>query len=113
MMPGMEETISRRSAEKREHWNQLAEEWKATGLSRAAFARQRGLRPNHFAWWLRRLKEEEAKAFVEVTAAEGGAVEANAGGGVTVVVRGVEVRLSPGFDEETFDRALSLLEQRR
>jgi len=112
-MPGMEVTRSRRSAEKREHWKQVADEWKTTGLSRAAFARQRGLRPNHFTWWLRRLSEEEAQTFVEVPAADNGPVGISAETGVTVVVGGVEVRLSPGFDEETFARVLALVEQRR
>lgn len=109
---GMENSTIRRSAEKREHWKRLAEAWKTSGLSRAAFARHDGLRPNHFTWWLRRLAEEE-QHFVEVAATNGAAEGADVKTGVCVVVGETHVRLSSHFDEQTLRRVLALLRSLR
>lgn len=82
-----------------------------SGQSRAAFARQQGLRPRQFAWWVRRLAEER-QPFVEVSV-DAGSTEAEIEAGVSILVAGVEVRLSAGFDEETARRALALFEERQ
>lgn len=90
--------MRRRSDEEK---RELLAEWRASGLSRAAFARQQGVSPSSLYRWRRAL---ERPAFVEVVAAEptGSAF-------VLRLPRGVEVDVSPGFDAAELRRLVQAL----
>jgi hypothetical protein len=48
--------------EKLAHWRGVIGEWRASGSSQAAFCRDRGLPAWKFAYWLKRVSEEETPA---------------------------------------------------
>lgn len=48
------ETAERR----REHWREVLRRWESSGLSQAAFCRQRKIPIWRFTWWKKRLSEE-------------------------------------------------------
>lgn len=55
---------------KRERWRKLLRRWNASGLSQAAFCRQRRLSVWQFRWWKKRLEADttpSADLFVPVT----------------------------------------------
>ena len=74
--------------QRREHWQQLLERWRASGLSQAAFCRRQGISVWKLAWWRKRLKgpgNEAAGLFVPVhvapTVASHGELELTLRGG--------------------------------
>jgi len=81
-------------AEKLEHWRGVIGEWRSSGSSQAAFCRDRGLPTWKFAYWLKRVSDEEAPAgavFAEVSAP---------GSGLRLVLPGgASLEVEPGFDE--------------
>jgi transposase-like protein len=44
--------------ERARYWQELVHEQQRSGLSRAAFCRQRRINPGTFAWWRRKLRDE-------------------------------------------------------
>ena len=95
--------------EKRERWQEVVAAWEGSGLSQAAFCRERGLCLASFGYWRRRLREAVGEVgFAEV--AIGDLAEAAAGSGVRLVVGdGVVVALDVGFDEMTLRRLLQVV----
>jgi hypothetical protein len=88
--------------EKLAHWRGVIGEWRASGSSQAAFCRDRGLPTWKFAYWLKRVSEEE-------TAAEGPAFAtvSTPGSGLRLVLPGGScLEVDPGFDEATLRRVL-------
>jgi hypothetical protein len=98
--------------EKRAAWAGVVERWRQSGLSKAGFCRQEGLRTWQFDYWCRRLAAgsrgpelcPEAAGFVPLRFAP----EA-AGSGVTLVVGAVRLELAAGFDAAVLARVLRLL----
>jgi hypothetical protein len=80
-------------AEKLAHWRGVIGEWRASGISQAAFCRDRGLPAWKFAYWLKRVSEEE-------TPAEGPAfatVSMPVSGLRLVLPGGASLEVEPGF----------------
>ena len=108
----MRNTISVRSASKREYWSRQAAAWKSSGVSQAQFARQEQLKVNTFRWWLHRLEETDVH-FVEVPdiAKEIPLACGPANSGVRLRVAGVEIHVGPDFNEGTLRRVVTLLRE--
>jgi len=47
---------------RREHWREVLRRWESSGLSQAAFCRQRKIPIWRFTWWKKRLSEERPAA---------------------------------------------------
>ena len=50
------------AARRREHWREVLRRWESSGLSQAAFCRQRKIPVWRFTWWKKRLSEERPAA---------------------------------------------------
>jgi hypothetical protein len=106
-----------RDAVKERFWRRRVRQWRASGLSVRAFCEQRNLQEASFYGWRRILAERdaEAKPFVQVRvladdkAADGG----QASGLELRLARDRVVRIGQGFDAETLQRLLALLEEGR
>lgn len=48
-------------------WQARVEQWRASGLSQRAFARQHGYRAQQMGYWVQRLSQEQAPAMVPAT----------------------------------------------
>ena len=95
-----------------EEWSGTLDEWESTGLSGAAFCRERGIAYWKFSKWKQRLRRQKSTAADEAHGfvALGFENEAEDGCGVKVVVgRGVRLVLSKGFDETELARAIRVL----
>jgi len=73
---------------RREHWREVLRRWESSGLSQAAFCRQREIPIWRFTWWKKRLSDERpAQAgglFVPVGVARSGTSSA----GLELTLRG-------------------------
>jgi len=58
MAKGKTEAAKRRQ----EHWREVLRRWESSGLSQAAFCRQRKIPISRFTWWKKRLSEERPAA---------------------------------------------------
>jgi hypothetical protein len=43
---------------RREYWRKVLRRWQSSGLSQAAFCRQRKIPAGRFTWWKRRLRDD-------------------------------------------------------
>ena len=88
---------------KREHWKGVLERWRESGLSKAAFCRENGIRPWQLHYWFRRLNEADRipdAAFASVHCAGGSGIRIRLPSGLTVEVE-------PDFDPSTLVRLLA------
>lgn len=90
--------------ELRRQWAERLEDWKASGLSIAAWCRQRGEREARFQYWRDKLKPEERIKFVEVKE------RPRRDTGIVLEVGKVKVQLSCDFDPATLKRVVALLQ---
>ena len=90
--------------------------WRASGLSKTEYCRQKGLNRGTFYRWFREEREEPLYGFIELSTQQfqqqerDSSVE-SAGIGV-VLPNGYRMELEKRFDEETFTTVLVLLEAR-
>jgi hypothetical protein len=93
--------LSRRG-EKLERWRGVIGEWRSSGSSQAGFCRERGLPTWKFAYWLKRVSEED-----EAPDGPAFATVSMAGSGLRLVLPGgASLEVEPGFDEATLRRVL-------
>lgn len=82
-------------------WRELMEQRRSSGLSRAAFCRDRDLSIYKMRYWEKRIREldgEDTEGFAQVT---------TPGSGIHLVLPGgLRVEVDPGFDEATMQRFL-------
>ncbi len=109
----MKRTISVASQQRRRFWENHLREWQASGLSQAGYCRKQGLSGKSFVYWKKRL----GAASVSVSLVEVPRVQASPVLSVCRPLRlmlgnryGIEIER--GFDEETLDRLLRVLEER-
>lgn len=96
-----------RDTKKLERWSVVVAERAESGLSVAAFCRERGLAAWQFHYWRRRLgevAEASSGGFVEVVVAA-----EEEGSGVRVEVGGVSIVVSRGFDQATLSAVLKVV----
>jgi transposase-like protein len=101
----------------REHWRQVVQRQRSSGLSVARYCRERGIGPSSLFAWKRRLAGEleatAGAAFIAITpatergecpasSASPGAIELHLGGGRHLLLR-------PGFDGPTLAAAWAVL----
>jgi len=98
-----------RYPERYEKWAEVVKQQEASGLSVAAYCRQEGIKRWKFFAWRRRLRDqaESTGEFVPLSFRE---ESDSVGSGVAVVVGGVRLELSSGFDEAELRRALRIVE---
>jgi transposase-like protein len=109
--------MKRISPAAREHWRQIVQEQKSSGVSIARFCRERQIAESTlFAWKRRLVREGQAAAgpeFVLVRPApvpDGGARVHASGGAIELHLgRGRHLLLRPGFDAPTLAAALVVL----
>jgi len=91
--------------ERREHWRGMVDQWRQSGLTKAAFCRERGLALWQMHYWHGRIGTDVPP--------DGGAVFARVrsvgGSGLRLRLGGLELELEPGFDEATLKRLLRAL----
>lgn len=105
--------------ERASYWSSLVKAWGESGLSQAAFCRERGVQVGTFAWWKRQLRRAQgdgakprkqsarsAKRFVEVRLARTCSMPAYE----VVLARGRSIRVSSGFDPQTLSRLIATVE---
>ncbi len=92
-----------------EEWSRIMEEWKGTGLSGAAFCREREITCKRFYKWKHRLCSEEVpdeEGFVAMEFSE----ETDCSCGIDVMIGGdLRLVLAKGFDECELLRAVQVL----
>ena len=98
-----------RHPERYEKWAEVVKRQESSGLSVAAYCRQEGIKTWKFFAWRRRVRDrdESTGEFVPMSFREESAGVAS---GVAVVVGGVRLELSAGFDEAELRRALRIVE---
>ena len=90
--------------ERQDHWRGVVEQWRRSGLKRAAFCRERGMTVWQFRYWHRRLAGE-APSGSGVFAP----VRSVGGSGLRLRLGGLELEVEAGFDEATLKRLLRAL----
>ena len=90
-------------ATKREHWRTILDQWRQSGLSKAAFCREHGIAAWQFHYWFRRLSPSSPEpdgAFARVECPAGGA-------GVRLrLPSGAAIEVDRDFDPATLVRLL-------
>ena len=95
--------------DRREYWRGVVEEWRASGVSKAAFCRERGIATWKFHYWHARLTTEPAAGKSNGAAEMFARVHATGGSGLRLRLGGLELEIEPGFDETTLLRLLRVL----
>lgn len=95
----------------RAEWRGLVQEWAASGLSRGAFARSRGISAVTLGWWRWKLGVEEpaATAFLDVVVAGSDVEDEPAAPDLVVEVGQVRVLVPMGFDAHELRRLVDAL----
>jgi hypothetical protein len=111
----------------RDQWRERVEAWRASGLTRAQFARKVKVHPGTLTWWQWKLASEEADrrgaqrqpeqpesrlAFVEIGSRAIAAVAESLEGRIELEVGRVTLRVPDQFRAETLARVLEVLEGR-
>lgn len=94
-------------------WREVVAEWRRSGLSMAAFCRERELVPTTFYTWRRRVEPangDEAFVPVHVVASSGPDDERCEPSLEVVVAGGRRVMVREDFDSETLQRVIMALE---
>ncbi|MCB2157061.1 hypothetical protein KQI84_19460 [bacterium] len=97
--------------EKRRRWEGILVEQEGSGLSVAAFCRERGVNVQTFHYWKKRLRPKVRegalpnRSFQELELVE----PAPSGHHLEIIVGDVTVRVPPAFAEEDLRRVLSIL----
>jgi len=105
--------------ERARYWSGLVKAWEGSGLSQAAFCRERGVPAGTFAWWKRRLRRAQGdgvkhgersprrvERFVEVRLAGTCSMPAYE----VVLAHGRSIRIPSGFDPQTLSRRIAAVE---
>lgn len=98
-------------------WAKRIKDWEQSGLSQAAFCRERGLTPSNFHSWKARLKQQAQEAepnprnMVEVTRIQPERLSPPAPPLRLEVNASYVLELAPGFDEALLLKTLRVLER--
>jgi len=105
--------------ERARYWSALVKACEESGLSQAAFCRERGVQAGTFAWWKRQLRRAQGdgaarrgrrakgrERFVEVRLAETCSMPAYE----VFLARGRSIRVSGQFDLQTLSRLIAAVE---
>lgn len=98
-------TESSRSTEKREHWETVLREQEESGLSGAAFCREKGIGYQTFISWRKRLGRT-TRSRTEAVFQELCSASFNQSCCLEIVLGAITVRVHQGFDSVDLQRAL-------
>lgn len=112
--------MSNKETARQQHWRQIVEEQKASGLSHGSFCQERGIKEATLKWWERRFRRAtEASALGEPgiggSPAESGFIELRTIDRNTLAsykirtASGTELELSGSFNAERVQQLLRLL----
>jgi hypothetical protein len=112
----MERRQRRINQAKHEHWRQVLQRWRASGMSVRGFCGRHKIHESRFWWWKRRLGEQveaaakSEPAFVPVTI-----VEAPSAASAAIDIRltnGHRLRVRAGCDRQLLSEVVAVLEGR-
>jgi hypothetical protein len=110
-------TTNQRRSSKERFWRQMVRQWRSSGLSIRAFCANRQVSQPSFYAWRRTIAQRDAETTrflpVQVVPDEQPAGDASGNGLELHLGAGRVLRISPGFDEATLRRLLTLLEEGR
>lgn len=98
----------------RETWAKRVRDWKASGLTPAAFAAKHGIKEASLKWWKWRLSSTKKRSKPTGAVSPLTFVEMSVGSDAIEVVlaSGITVRVPARFDADALGRLLDLLEKR-
>ena len=109
----MKRTISTAGQQRRVFWENHLREWQASGLSQAGYCRKHGLRNKSFVYWKKRLGPARvAVSLVEVPNIQPTSVLSVCRPLRLMLGNRYGIEIERGFDEQTLDRLLRVLEKR-
>ena len=109
----MRQTISVASRQRRQFWDDHLRAWQASGMSQAGYCRMHGLSDKSFLYWKKRVAAAgEAISLVEVPRFQPMAVPPSGRPRRLVLGNRYGIEIERGFDEQTLDRLLRVLEER-
>jgi hypothetical protein len=109
----MKGSISVEGHQKRTFWQNHLCDWQASGLSQAGYCREHGLSNKSFVYWKKRLRPVRAAvSLVEVPRLQAVAMVSPSGPLRLIIGNRYGIEIERGFDEQTLDRLLRVLEER-
>lgn len=108
----MAQRRSERDQEREPAWQEMIEQWRASGQSVAAFCRERRISEGSFYAWRKRLGGNRRPAFLPVRIIPDADPEPVAAAIEIALASGRIVRVRPGFDPATLGRILAGAEGR-
>jgi hypothetical protein len=109
----MKGTVSVESRQRRKFWKEHLRQWQESGLSQAGYCRSHGLSDKSFVYWKKRvLPSGGLVSLVEVPRLQPMAVLPSRRPLRLMLGNRYGIEIERGFDEETLDRLLRVLEER-
>jgi hypothetical protein len=109
----MKRTLSEASRKRRKFWENHLGGWRASGLCQAGYCRKHGLSNKSFVYWKKRLTAARAEiSLVEVPRLQSTPVLSPLRPLRLMLGNRYGIEIERGFDEETLDRLLRVLEKR-
>ncbi len=109
----MKRVISVKSQQRREFWENHLRDWQASGMSQAGYCREHGISHKSFLYWRKRLAlARVAVSLVEVPRVQTTSVLSVGRPLRLIVGNRYGIEIEQGFDENTLDRLIRVLEKR-
>jgi hypothetical protein len=109
----MKRTISVEGQQRRNFWENHLRAWQESGLSQAGYCRKHGLSHRSFVYWKKRLFSARVEvSLVEVPRVQVAAIESPSRPLRLMFGNRYGIEIERGFDEQTLDRLLRVLEER-
>ena len=108
----MKRTISAASRQRLKFWEEHLRQWQASGLSQTGYCRTHGLSDKSFVYWKKRIAAAGVTvSLVEVPRFPPMPVQPSNQPPRLMVGNRYGIEIARGFDEETLDRLLRVLEE--
>jgi hypothetical protein len=109
----MKLTVSVEGQQRRKFWENHLRAWQASGLSQVGYCRKHGLKCKSFVYWKKRLVPTRvAVSLVEVPRCQPAPIVSPCRPLRLILGNRYGIETERGFDEQTLDRLLRVLEQR-
>ena len=108
----MKNTAAGRQA-KQSSWDDHLRGWKLSGLSQAEYCREHRISIKCFGYWKRKLKRSEiSTSLVEIRGLQSSQIFSRPNPLFLTLGNGYRIEIERGFDSETLDELLRILENR-
>jgi hypothetical protein len=109
----MKRTISVESQQRRHFWENHLRAWQASGLSQAGYCREHGLSDKSFLYWKKRLGPARVSiSLIEVPRCQPALMVSSSRPLRLMLGNRYGIEIERGFDEQTLERLLRVLEKR-